>query len=135
MTGCEHKHDIECHYHTKTIARGNGRAGSTCCVYEHITKAMNSENEQHMCTTGICIDKDGVDINTEMGNFPGNHTKDECFVECQKKRKQLLKHITGCEHKNGIECHYHAKPIAKGDGREGATCCVYEHFVKSKYSI
>ena len=70
-----------------------------------------------------------------MGNIPGNHTKEECFEECQKKRKKLLTNITGCEHKNGIECHYHTIPIGKGNGREGATCCAYGHIdiVKVSY--
>ena len=133
MTGCEHKHGIECHYHTKPIANGNGREGSTCCVFEHKTKYIQSVNEKHMCTTGICLDKNGIDINSDMGNFPGNHTKEECFVECQKARKRLFTNMTGCEHKNGIECHYHTKPIGKGNGREGATCCVYEHVLHGMY--
>ena len=128
LTGCEHKHGIECHYHTKPIAKGNGREGSTCCVYENFETKMIPANEQHMCTPGICLDKNGLDINSDMGNFPGNHTKEECFLECQKARKNLKLNMTGCEHKNGIECHYHTKPIGKGNGREGATCCAYGHF-------
>ena len=69
-------------------------------------------------------------MNTGIGNFPGNHTKDECFAECQKMRNKLSTKMTGCEHKHGIECHYHTKPIAKGNGREGSTCCVFEHKTK-----
>merc|ERR1712198_790029 len=77
-------------------------------------------NEQHTCSTGICIDFSETDVNTGIGNFPGNHTKDECFAECQKMRNKLSTKMTGCEHKHGIECHYHTKPIAKGNGREGS---------------
>ena len=36
--GCEHKHGIECEIHNMPVARGNGRAKTTCCVF-----GMNKE--------------------------------------------------------------------------------------------
>ena len=60
-----------------------------------------------------------------MFNFPGNHTKEECIALCNYEQHRLEKKVTGCEHKHGIECHYHTKPVSKGNGREGSTCCVY----------
>ena len=34
VTGCEHKHEIQCHVHLHPVDRGNGRADATCCVYK-----------------------------------------------------------------------------------------------------
>ena len=79
-----------------------------------------------VCSTGICINKNGQDVNENMYNFPGNHTKDECIFVCKIERNELNTKITGCEHKHGIECHYHTQPVTKGNGRDGSTCCVYE---------
>ena len=33
VTGCEHKHEIQCHVHLHPVDKGNGREDATCCVY------------------------------------------------------------------------------------------------------
>ena len=78
------------------------------------------------CSVGICLNKNGKDENENMFNFPGNHTKNECIALCNYERHRLESKVTGCEHKHGIECHYHTKPLTKGNGRKGSVCCVYE---------
>ena len=78
------------------------------------------------CSTGICVNKYGQDVNINMVNFPENHTIEECLKACEKERSRLGVRVTGCEHKHEIECHYHTQPVSKGNGRNGSTCCVYE---------
>ena len=44
VTGCEHKHEIQCHVHLHPVDKGNGRADATCCVYKGMTYVLLSTN-------------------------------------------------------------------------------------------
>ena len=79
-----------------------------------------------VCSEGICLDEKGLDLNSKYVDLPGDHTKEKCFSECQKKRKSVRFKMTACEHKSDGTCILHTLPVSKGNGDKSSTCCLYD---------